>query len=97
MAGRHHDKKLADEEDYRFPPGSKLLKDTGFQGYEPEGVTTVQPKKKPRGGELTPDEKLLNRAISSLRVEIEHQIGSIKRSQILVTDSVTARSTLLME
>ena len=82
--GKRHDKKLADDENYRFPTGSKLLQDTGFQGYKPEGVTVIQPKKKPRGGELTPDEKIINRAISSLRVEVEHQIGGVKRCQILV-------------
>ena len=82
--GKRHDKKLAADEGYRFPPGSKLLQDTGFQGYQPAGVTVIQPKKKPRGGELTPDEKIINRAISSLRVEVEHQIGGIKRCQILV-------------
>lgn len=83
-AGKRHDKKIADVEGYRFPPGSKLLQDTGFQGYRPEGVTIIQPKKKPRGGELTSEEKLVNRAISSLRVEVEHQIGGVKRCQILV-------------
>lgn len=83
-AGKQHDKKIADEEGYRFPSGSKLLQDTGFQGYQPEGVIVIQPKKKPRGGELTADEKLVNRAISSLRVEVEHQIGGVKRCQILV-------------
>jgi len=82
--GKKHDKKIADEEGYRFPPGSKLLQDTGFQGYQPEGVKIVQPKKKPRNGELTPDEKIINRAISSIRVEVEHQIGGIKRCQIVV-------------
>ena len=82
--GKKSDKKIADEEGYCFPPGSKLLKDSGFQGYEPEGVTTFQPKKKPRNGELTADEKLLNRAVSSLRVEVEHQIDGIKRCQIVV-------------
>ena len=82
--GKRHDKKIADQERYRFPPGSKLLQDTGFQGHRPAGVTVIQPKKKPRGGELTPDEKIINRAISSVRVEVEHQIGGIKRCQILV-------------
>lgn len=82
--GKRHDKKIADEENYGFPPGSKLLQDTGFQGYRPAGVTIVQPKKKPRGGELTPTEKTINRAISSLRVEVEHQIGGVKRAQIVV-------------
>ena len=82
--GKRHDKKIADEENYGFPLGSKLLQDMGFQGYRPAGVTTIQPKKKPRGGELTPTEKLINRAISSLRVEVEHQIGGVKRAQIVV-------------
>ena len=50
-AGKLHDKKIADEEGYRFPLGSKLLPDTGFQGYRPAGVTVIQPKKKLRGGE----------------------------------------------
>ena len=84
VEGKRHDKKIADEETYGFPSGSKLLQDTGFQGYRPAGVMTIQPKKKPRGGELTPTEKLINRAISSLRVEVEHQIGGIKRAQIVV-------------
>ena len=61
VEGKKHHKKLADEEAYQFPPGSKLWKDTGFQGYEPENVTTFQPKKKPRGGELTAAEKERNR------------------------------------
>lgn len=82
--GKKSDKKIADEEGYHFPSGSKLLQDLGFQGYQPEGVTIIQPKKKPRGGKLTPIEKGINRAISSLRVEVEHQIGGVKRCQILV-------------
>ena len=82
--GKKHDKAICDEEDYRFPPKSKLWKDTGFQGYEPEGVTTLQPKKKPRNKELTEAEKQRNREISSERVEIEHQIGGIKRCKIVV-------------
>lgn len=81
--GKKHDKKIADEEDYRFPPDSQLLQDTGFQGYKPDGVLILQPKKKPRGGELTADEKVINRAISSIRVGVEHSIGGVKRAQIV--------------
>jgi hypothetical protein len=33
VEGKKHDKKLADEQDIPFPPGSKLWKDTGYQGY----------------------------------------------------------------
>lgn len=83
VEGKKHDKKLADEEGYQFPPGSKLWKDTGFQGYEPEKVTTFQPKKKPRGGELTAAEKEQNRDISSQRIPVEHHIGGVKRSRIV--------------
>ncbi len=50
-----------------LPAGSLLYQDTGFQGYALAGTTIFQPKKKPRGGELTTDEKTQNRAISSIR------------------------------
>lgn len=82
--GKKHDKKIADEENYEFPPGSKLWQDTGFQGYAPAGVSIEQPKKKPRKAELTDEEKTENRRISTVRVEVEHQIGGIKRCQIVV-------------
>jgi hypothetical protein len=82
--GKKHDKAIADEEDLRFPPGSTLWQDSGFQGFTPEGVTIQQPKKKPRNGSLTAIDKLNNQSISSLRVEVEHHIGGIKRCQILV-------------
>lgn len=82
--GKKHDKKIADQEDYEFPDGSLLWQDTGFQGYAPPGATIRQPRKKPRNGELTPQEKSINKEISRIRVEIEHQIGGMKRCQILV-------------
>ena len=71
-------KKLTDEQAPPFPKGSKLWKDTGFQGCEPEGVTTLQPKKKPKGGELVPEEKEANRRISRVRVRVEHSIAGVK-------------------
>jgi hypothetical protein len=76
--GKTSDKRTADEEDYRFPARSKLYKDTGFQGYEPANVRTKQPKKRPRKGELTAEEKAANQAISRLRVRVEHSIGGAK-------------------
>jgi hypothetical protein len=45
--GKKHDKAICDEEDYEFPDGSKLWKDTGFQGYEPKGVTTFRRRRNP--------------------------------------------------
>jgi hypothetical protein len=82
--GKKHDKAIADEEDLRFPDGSTLWQDTGFQGFAPEGVTIQQPKKKPRNRSLSAIEKMNNQNISSVRVEVEHHIGGIKRCQILV-------------
>jgi hypothetical protein len=81
--GKKHDKKVADEAGFTLPPGSVLYQDTGFQGFALEGVTVFQPKKKPRGGELTPEEKECNRQISRIRVRVEHAIGGVKRYRIV--------------
>ena len=78
VEGKQHDKKLADEQDIDFPPHSRLWKDTGFQGYEPPNTQTSQPKKKPKGGELTPQGKAQHAAISSERIGVEHSIGGVK-------------------
>lgn len=48
IAGRTHDKKAADEAKFAYPTNATLDKDTGFQGYEPAGVLTHQPKKSPK-------------------------------------------------
>ena len=55
--GRIHDKQIADTTGYTVPSGSTLYQDSGFQGFTRPGVNVIQPKKKPRGGELTPEEK----------------------------------------
>jgi len=47
-AGTVQDKKMADTERIVYPRGARVGKDTGFQGYEPRGVETYQPKKSPR-------------------------------------------------
>ena len=83
VEGKKHDKKLADESEYKLPEGSTLIQDTGFQGFNVEGVSIVQPKKKPRGGELSQEEKEVNRTISKVRVRIEHVINGVKRYRIV--------------
>ena len=82
--GKKHDKKIADEEGYKFPEGSQLWQDTGFQGFKPEGVEVYQPKKKLREGELTTAERAKNTLISNVRVRVEHNISRIKRCKIVV-------------
>src|SRR5215472_18303443 len=81
--GKRHDKRMADEENPTYPTDIGVYKDTGFQGYEPEGVKTFQPCKKPKGKELTPEQKEQNRLISSIRIVIEHIIAGIKRCRIV--------------
>ena len=82
--GSVHDKRVADEEDLEFgaddPHGKtlELLQDLGFQGYKPKGVVVIQPLKKPKGGELTAEQKQANRAIARQRVVVEHAIGGVK-------------------
>ena len=82
-AGNVHDKKLADESNLSFPADTLVLKDTGFQGYEPPECDTLQPKKKPRGRELHPIQKTINQVISRVRVTVEHAIAGVKRCRIV--------------
>lgn len=83
VPGTIHDKKAADRAAIRYPPHTLLDKDTGFQGYEPAGVWTRQPQKKPRGGELSVGAKLLNGVLASGRVVVEHVLAGIKRCRIV--------------
>jgi hypothetical protein len=48
VAGKTHDKKATDEAQIGYPHNATLDKDTGFQGYEPAGTQTRQPKKSPK-------------------------------------------------
>lgn len=83
VAGKTHDKKAADEARIAYPANATLDKDTGFQGYEPEGVLTRQPKKKPKGQELSVGDRLLNHILSAGRVVVEHVISGVKRCRIV--------------
>ena len=85
--GAIHDKKIADIHYHKTLTESitkiTLFQDTGYQGFIPGGVGVVQPYKKPKGQELTKEQKSLNKYISSIRVRVEHAIGSVKRYRIV--------------
>jgi hypothetical protein len=81
--GSVHDKRIADTTPYPLPTGSHLLQDTGFQAFTLEGVDILQPTKKPRGKELTAEQKAGNREVSRRRVRIEHVNSSVKRCRML--------------
>ena len=81
--GKTPEKIIADEEAYVFPANSILAKDAGFQGFEPEGVITFQPKKKPRGAERPLEDQVLNTVIASIRISVEHVLSGVKRCRIV--------------
>lgn len=80
-AGRRHDKRLADKESIfeNLPEEVVAYVDTAFIGEEKKHGNLMVPKKKPPGGELSLEEKEMNRLISSYRVVVEHAIGGVKR------------------
>lgn len=81
--GSVHDKKICDEQPIKFPQGINLWQDTGFLGYNPKGVNIHMPNKKPKGKELTMEQKKRNQQISRFRVLVEHAICGAKRCRIV--------------
>jgi len=85
--GKVHDYKNFKDEDIggNLPNDIPVILDNGFQGVQKDNpdLMVVMPKKKPKGKELTPEEKENNREISSSRVVNEHAIGGVKRLRIV--------------
>lgn len=81
--GRIHDKRLYQEDELPCPPGSEVYRDGGYQGLDMTDNIVHQPVKKPRHGQLTVAQKKQNRAISRIRVIVEHVIAGIKRCRIV--------------
>lgn len=86
--GRKHDFNITKREQIpkAIPPDIDVYLDTGFQGIKdlvlnPSNI--FMPKKKPKNGKLTHDEKAINAIISSIRIKVEHAIGGIKRFNCL--------------
>ena len=62
----------------------RVWTDLGYMGIEkdfPE-LNVIIPKKKPKGKELTKEEKVINKLISGVRVKVEHAIRGVKRFRI---------------
>ena len=81
--GSVHDKPIADATPYPLPEGSQLFDDLGFLGFVLPGVHHLRPIKKPKGGQLSAEQKSYNRRVSQIRVLIEHIITSVKRCRIV--------------
>lgn len=84
-SGRRHDKRLADKESIfeQLPKGIDAYADTAFDGEQRVHQRLYIPKKKPKGRQLTAQEKDMNKIISSFRVVVEHAIGGMKRYRCL--------------
>jgi hypothetical protein len=81
------DKRQLDEEDVvgNLPEDVPVKGDLGFQGLQNEFETIHLPPKKPRGKELSDQQKEENREFSRQRVVCEHAHAGIKRYKA-VTD-----------
>jgi hypothetical protein len=69
-----------------LPKGARAYGDSAYQGYDKEHKSIDYPYKKPKGGQLTDEEKEYNTGLSRFRVRVEHKIGQVKRFRI-VSDS----------
>ena len=79
--GSHHDLTIR-RDGPKLPRRARLYADSAYQGYDKQHPDLEVPFKKPKGGELTEDEKDYNRGLGSFRVRIEHGIGRTKRFRI---------------
>jgi hypothetical protein len=79
--GSVHDKRQLDEEDLvgHIPDEVAVEGDLGFQGLQNEFENIRLPHKKPRGKELSEQQKQENREFSRERVKCEHAHAGIKR------------------
>lgn len=59
--GSVHDKKIMDEQPLSLPSGTTLWQDTGFIGHKPGNVTINMPTKKPKGKQLSDNQKMKTR------------------------------------
>ena len=81
--GSKSDKKIFDESD----PGDMddsdaFMGDKGYQGIQHD-LYVILPDKKPKGKELSLEQKARNKRISKVRLVVEHTFGKIKNYQAL--------------
>lgn len=60
-----------------------MLADSGYQGLDKLHAKSKTPRKKPRKGQLTDEQKRSNRELASRRVVVEHVIRDLKIFRIL--------------
>ena len=81
--GKLHDQKFHDKEDIAggIPDEIPIELDLGFLGVDKQYANIRIPHKKPKGGQLTEQQKADNRALSASRVVCENAFAGVKRYQ----------------
>lgn len=82
-SGKTHDFALFQQHGTDFAPDLHFYADSGYEGLDKLFPNAYTPYKKPKKSALTDFQKLANRALSSLRVGVEHAIRSLKKFRIL--------------
>lgn len=70
--GRSHDFTLFKQTRAPLAPQIEIYADSGYQGIADLHRNSLLPIKKPKGRELTSDERAYNRALARVRIAIEH-------------------------
>ena len=85
--GKEHDFSMLKKDNLLeyIPEDIPIYFDLGFQGVEKQfpKLTSILPKKKPKGKELTEDDKERNKEKSRIRILVENAIGGVKRLRIV--------------
>ena len=81
--GRQHDFRLFQRSGMHFHPATRSLQDKGYQGIQHRHGNSALPKKKPKGGQLSREDKAYNRALAQERIGIEHVNARLKTFRIL--------------
>jgi len=81
--GRQHDFALFQNSRLPWPSDLPVMADRGYQGLQKQHAGAALPVKKPRGGELNPQQRRDNRALNRQRIGIERVFAHLKCFRIL--------------
>jgi len=84
VPGSQHDKSLYDASGVtdHLDQDEAIMGDSGYQGIQHDH-RAVLPDKKPKGGELTDDQKARNHRVSQARIVVENTIAQLKTFRVL--------------
>lgn len=81
--GREHDFRIFKESKIKAVQEIEVIADKGYQGIKNYHDNSRTPHKKPRKGELNPEQKGDNRNLARVRIKVEHVIRCLKIFRIL--------------